>query len=68
MLADAFKARFGISLERVFGGEIDRLIQQGLLEWAGEPRALRLSLRGRLLGNAVFRQFVGSEKPADLGI
>lgn len=68
VLADAFKARFGISLERVFGGEIDRLIQQGLLEWAGEPRTLRLSFRGRLLGNAVFRQFVGSEKPADLGI
>ena len=66
--AAAFDARFGISLERVFGGDIDRLIQQGLLEWASAPRALRLTQRGRLLGNAVFRQFVGREKPADLGI
>lgn len=62
----AFITRFGVSLADVFSAEIDRLIHQELLEWADNPRALRLTARGRLLGNAVFRQFVGREKPAGI--
>lgn len=63
-----FQDRFGVSLESVFGPDIDRLIQQGLLEWGSDPQALRLTNRGHLLGNAVFRQFVGHEKPVGLNL
>lgn len=66
--ADVFQERFGLSLESLFAAEIGRLMQQGLLEWREHPRALRLTNRGHLLGNAVFRQFVGREKPAGLNI
>lgn len=61
--AAAFLERFGEPLMDVFGEEIERLEQIGLLEWVDEanPR-LRLTPRGRLLGNQVFMQFVGREK------
>ncbi len=51
----SFKQRFGIAVEEVFGKEIDQMVRAGLLE-AGE--ILRLTARGRLLGNQVFMQFV----------
>ncbi len=58
--AKAFQERFGESLEQVFPREIRRLVASGLLEWAGDQGdALRLTKRGRLLGNQVFMQFVG---------
>ncbi len=60
-----FQRRFGVSLEALFGADIDDLIGKGLLEWGGDKERLRLSKRGRLLGNGVFRQFVGREKPVD---
>ena len=55
--AAGFHARFGAQLTDVFGKEIDELLGLRLLEWAGD--ALRLSERGRLLGNQVFMRFVG---------
>lgn len=57
--ARAFTERFGQPLEQVFRREIRRLTGDNLLEWAG-PQAdcLRLTKRGRLLGNQVFMQFV----------
>jgi oxygen-independent coproporphyrinogen-3 oxidase len=60
---DAFQARFGAELSEVFGKEIDELVKLDLLEWV-EPvsvdsRVLRLTRRGRLLGNQVFMRFVG---------
>jgi oxygen-independent coproporphyrinogen-3 oxidase len=55
--ADDFANRFGISMRDVFGREISELIDLGLLEWGGE--VLRLTRRGRLLGNQVFMRFVG---------
>jgi oxygen-independent coproporphyrinogen-3 oxidase len=55
--ADDFANRFGIPMRDVFGGEISALVALGLLEWAGE--VLRLTRRGRLLGNQVFMRFVG---------
>lgn len=61
--AEAFQLRFGMSLTSLFGQDIDQLIQKKLLEWGSAGKQLRLSPRGRLLGNAVFRQFVGREKP-----
>ncbi len=56
----AFMERFGQSLEEVFDDPITRLSTQGLLEWhqRGEDRCLRLTPRGRLLGNRVFVEFI----------
>jgi oxygen-independent coproporphyrinogen-3 oxidase len=56
---DSFRVRFGLSLEEVYGAEIDELIADGLLEWAATNRDyLRLTPRGRLLGNQVFMRFI----------
>ncbi len=62
--AATFAQRFGVQVESLFSREINDLIQKGLLEWTGSKEALRLTAHGRLLGNAVFRRFVGVEKPA----
>jgi oxygen-independent coproporphyrinogen-3 oxidase len=71
--AEVFRKRFGVELQDVFGKEIDELVALGLLEWAdltSHPpfprreggaegdRSLRLTARGRLLGNQVFIRFV----------
>jgi oxygen-independent coproporphyrinogen-3 oxidase len=54
-----FFARFSLRLEEHFGKEIGGLMRKGLLEWAGEGgEVLRLTPRGRLLGNQVFVEFV----------
>jgi oxygen-independent coproporphyrinogen-3 oxidase len=55
--ATGFQARFGLNLRDVFGQECEKMTRMGLLEWAGD--SLRLTVRGRLLGNQVFMQFVG---------
>jgi oxygen-independent coproporphyrinogen-3 oxidase len=58
--AGSFEQRFGESLRRAFGAQIDQLITKGLLEWSGpNEELLRLSQRGHLLGNQVFMEFVG---------
>ena len=70
-----FRERFGQELEDVFGKEIEDLIKLGLLEWLDSPLPMgapfgddkglrvrgrvRLTPRGRLLGNQVFMRFVG---------
>ena len=58
--ASAFQTRFGKSLEAVYPKEITSLINNGLLEWdgGGQTRHLRLTRRGRMLGNQVFMQFI----------
>jgi oxygen-independent coproporphyrinogen-3 oxidase len=43
-------------LEAVFGSELAELCAAELLEWDG--RRLRLTARGRLLGNQVFARFL----------
>ena len=61
-----FRERFGGELMDVYGAEITDLIRLGLLAWAesqtSEPEksseVLRLTVRGRLLGNQVFMRFV----------
>lgn len=55
--AVSFRERFGVELTDLYGEKIERLTRLGLLEWT-EDR-LRLTRRGRLLGNQVFMQFVG---------
>ncbi|HUH97236.1 MAG TPA: radical SAM family heme chaperone HemW [Anaerolineales bacterium] len=61
----AFRSRFGCELKDVYQREIDELIRLGLLEWhlgtsevSQTSEVLRLTRRGRLLGNRVFMRFV----------
>ena len=51
-----FRSRFGSGLMDVYPVELKDLIGVGLLEWHGD--AIRLTRRGRLLGNQVFVRFV----------
>jgi oxygen-independent coproporphyrinogen-3 oxidase len=51
-----FKSRFGRRLMDVYPGEIHELVNAGLLEWNKD--SIRLTRRGRLLGNQVFMRFV----------
>ncbi len=53
-----FQQRFGTPVEQVFGKEIERMAQAGLLE---DGEVLRLTPHGRLLGNQVFMQFVDTQ-------
>jgi len=54
--AVTFRERFGQEIETIFGKEIEDLIRLGLLERQAE--LLRLTRRGRLLGNHVFMRFI----------
>jgi oxygen-independent coproporphyrinogen III oxidase len=58
--ARGFYIRFGQPLEQVFSEQIGRLERLGLLEWAdyNSDRVLRLTAKGRLLGNQVFMEFI----------
>jgi len=56
---EVYRKRFGMTLEGCYGFQIQRLISLGLLEWVDKPnRRLRLTVKGRLLGNQVFREFI----------
>jgi oxygen-independent coproporphyrinogen-3 oxidase len=56
---NGFQERFGEGLDGVFGDQIEQTIALGLLEWAGpDGDRLRLTPRGRLLGNQVFVRFI----------
>ena len=52
-----FKSRFGTRLMDVYAAELEELIRFGLIEWRGD--SVKLTRRGRLLGNQVFMRFVG---------
>ena len=54
--APNFRERFGLELNEVYSAEINELTQLGLVEWYGV--ILRLTRRGRMLGNQVFVRFV----------
>ncbi len=57
--AASFEKRFGVSLNEQFKKQIERLGKSGLLEWGEDDRdILRLTPRGRLLGNQVFMEFI----------
>jgi oxygen-independent coproporphyrinogen III oxidase len=56
---DSFYQRFGQNLDDVFPDQITAFIADGLLEWVDENgERLRLTPRGRLLGNQVFMSFI----------
>ncbi|HEM62229.1 MAG TPA: hypothetical protein ENO24_08055 [Chloroflexi bacterium] len=52
---DGFERRFGLSLLEAFADQIGDLVQLGLLEV--DDKGVRLTPRGRLLGNEVFERF-----------
>ncbi|MCH8347969.1 MAG: coproporphyrinogen III oxidase family protein, partial [Proteobacteria bacterium] len=57
--AQSFLQRFDQSLDTAFGDEINDLKKLGLLEWGGEDDgSLRLTPKGRFLGNQVFLRFI----------
>ena len=51
-----FKDRFGDDLDQVHRSTITRLVEQGLLE--SDDERIRLTAKGRLLGNRVFGEFL----------
>ncbi len=53
----AFEARFGRSLDSIYGAQIANLVARGLLEHTPDQR-LRLTLRARLIANRVFVEFI----------
>ena len=54
-----FRDRFGISLESVYGYQLQKLLDSELIEKnGGENETYLLTSRGRLLGNQVFQEFV----------
>jgi oxygen-independent coproporphyrinogen-3 oxidase len=56
-----FHQRFGVAPTEIFGQQIDQLVSQGLLERILDDRkTIRITSRGRLLGNRVFMEFVGA--------
>jgi len=55
-----FHERFGVAMDAIFGPVIDELSDAGLLE--ADEDGIRLTRRGRLLGNEVFERFVGVAK------
>lgn len=60
VLAAGFRARFGAELADVFGREVGDLLRLGLVEWYDVPGGggLRLTARGRQVGNQAFLRFV----------
>ena len=56
----AFQARFHRSLSELFGPQIEKLVSSGLLEQVQDhdDTIIRLTPRGRLLGNRVFMEFI----------
>ncbi len=63
-LAD-FAARFSCPIEAIYRAQIDQLTGWGLIEIAGSrdgDRRLRLTERGRLVGNEVFERFLPAGK------
>ncbi len=59
----AFERRYGRRLEDVYAAELPELVDIGLVEFT--PSRLRLTARGRLLGNEVFQRLLpeGREEP-----
>jgi len=52
----SFSDRYGVQLVEIFGKDIAELLELKLIEWA--DNSIRLTDRGRLLGNQVFMRFV----------
>jgi oxygen-independent coproporphyrinogen-3 oxidase len=55
---EGYRRRFGVDYCDRFRKEIDSSIHDGLLEWTAGEKTVRLTTKGRLLGNRVFCLFV----------
>lgn len=55
-----FRQRFGVPFDQVYSGQIEGLLSKGLIERIIHDKDVRLRLtkKGRLLGNQVFMEFV----------
>jgi oxygen-independent coproporphyrinogen-3 oxidase len=59
-----FGERYDVGMEQVFAKQVDRLLGEGLVEIVEKPeKCIRLTSKGRLLGNQVFVEFVGNKEP-----
>jgi oxygen-independent coproporphyrinogen-3 oxidase len=56
--SEQFICRYDASIDEVFESEIGLLLGQGLVEWGQGKECLRLSKRGVMVANQVFRHFV----------
>jgi oxygen-independent coproporphyrinogen III oxidase len=67
VIENEFLSRFGKKMELFFPRQIIKLLDQRLLEWSifEGKRILRLSKKGRLLGNWVFSEFIGNPEPKE---
>ena len=56
----AFRARYGQEISAAFPEEVHRLLAKGLVEWVDFPDGphVRLTRRGKMLGNQAFMEFV----------
>ena len=54
-----FEKRFGTALNKIFSKELDRLVALDLVEIT--DKSVRLSDKGRLLGNEVFAEFISEQ-------
>ncbi|MDM5199776.1 radical SAM family heme chaperone HemW [Fictibacillus enclensis] len=52
-----FMERYGLSMFDVFGSQIDKLLERGLVKRSGDM--LALTRNGTFLGNEVFQEFIG---------
>jgi oxygen-independent coproporphyrinogen-3 oxidase len=58
-----FTERYHLDMIKAFDQQISRLKRQGLLEIVDNGTRLRLTRRGRLLGNRVFAEFISNPIP-----
>jgi coproporphyrinogen III oxidase-like Fe-S oxidoreductase len=56
--SEQFICRYDASIDEVFESEIGLLLGQGLVEWGQGKECLRLSKRGVMVANQVFRHFL----------
>ena len=62
-----FLQRFGFTCRQLFSKQLQRCFDFQLLEMFGENEdRIRLTPRGKLMGNQVFMEFVGNELPREL--
>jgi len=57
---DEFKERFSLKIEDVYSAQIRKLLALGLIEYrsTNQAKILRLTKRGRMVGNQVFLEFI----------
>jgi len=58
-----FARRYGVELHEVFPHQLEKLAREGLIEYGGGNDRLRLTRRGRLIGNRVFSAFISNKVP-----